>query len=569
MKFMNMSNKSIYAFSALALACMSAWSQSNPMATERAQLEQLRSTTMGLINVLVETGLLSRDKAELLIKQSQQGAVSAAQADDAATNSAPIGGKDGVARKSVIRIPYVPESLKSEMRDDIKREVLAQARSERWGDPGALPSWMNRMAFEGDVRVRYQHEDFSSDNAQPLTFYSQTSSPAWAPDLINTQNGRDRMTLRARLGVTSDLKFGFKAGLRLVTGNAGPASTSQTLGGSDGHGSKYSVWLDRAFLQWDAYTPDITLGAGRMSNPFYGGDLAWPDDLNFDGVYANGKFKFNDANQVFATAGAFPLQEMETSSRDKWLFGAQLGGHFKPDAASQVSVGVGLYDFQHVEGEYDESNPVPTGSAATQSAYLGSQYPKSVRQKGNTLIRLNPAFDLGTSSVTTPVWGLASKFRPLVISVGYQNNAMESVIFKSSLDWVRNIGFDLEDIRRRSGVADLELGQRTNALQARVQLSSAKQELRGDWSAFLVWRRLERDAWLDAFTDTTWHLGGTNYSGWSLGGAYYVGPRTSLGVRVTSSRNLNDGVGEVNGVPNVSNSTLKLDVLQFEVNTRF
>jgi len=94
----------------------------------------------------------------------------------------------------------------------------------------------------------------------------------------------------------------------------------------------------------------------------------------------------------------------------------------------------------------------------------------------------------------------------------------------------------------------------------------------GQWQGTLAFRRLGRDAWVDAFTDTTWHLGGTNYQGWSLGGVYGLGHRTSAGLRWTSTRNLPDTTlyTSVDGVgPGLSNYRLKIDVLQLEVNSRF
>jgi len=465
----------------------------------------------------------------------------------------------------VIRVPYVPESLKAEMREEVKREVLAQARTERWGEPGALPSWLNRIALEGDLRVRWQHEDWADDNASPFTFYSQADTPAWAPDLVNTTSNRNRLTMRARLGITSDLKFGFKTALRLSTGNAGPVSTSQTLGGGDGNFSKYAVWVNRAALQAEPSTPDLTRTAGRMANPFAGSDLAWPDDLNFDGVSARYQLKLDDSHQLYATAGAFPLQEFEVNSTDKWLYGVQMGANLDLNPRHKFNLGLALYDFKGVEGLYDGTDPAPSGAGSKAGGYLNSQYPTSVRQKGNTLIRVNAP--TSNAALQSPVWGLASKFRPLVLNLGYQTTAMESVTFKSSLDWIKNTGFDLADINRRTA-SPISLAEKTTALQVRAQLGSPRQELRGDWTAYLAWRRFERDAWVDAFTDTTWHLGGTNYSGWAIGGAYYVGPRTSAGLRVTSTRNLEDGA-LIGGVPNVSSSPLKIDVIQLELNTRF
>lgn len=528
---------------------------------EQLQLEQLRNTTNNLIQALIDSGLISKEKADELVRKAQSGSSSAGDA----TGQAVV---DSDPRKNVIRVPYVPESVKNDIRDDIKREVLQQAKTERWGEPGALPAWLNRIAVEADVRVRYQMEDWADGNASPITYLSQVSTPAWAPDLVNTTERRDRMTLRARLGFVSDLKFGFKAGLRLTTGNAGPVSTSQTLGGADGNFGKHAMFLDRAWLQWTPYQPNLTLSAGRMPNPFVGGDLAWADDINFDGLTANYRQSIRDDRyEIFATAGAFPLQEFETSQQDKWLYGLQVGGRLQLTPSSDLTASLAIYDFNDIEGRYDATNPVPTGAAAMTRGYLSSQYPRSVRQKGNTLIRINPASDV-SSGALSPVWGLASKFKPVSLSLAYKSTELESATFRATLDFIKNAGFDREDINQRAGFSIQGLAEKTSGAQVRVQLGSSKQELRGDWQVYLAWRRLERDAWIDAFTDTTWHLGGTNYAGWSLGGLYYVGPRTSLGLRVTSTQGLDDGI-LLGGAPNVSSAELRIDAVQLEVNSRF
>lgn len=541
-------------------------------ADERGELEQLRATTTNLIDTLVESGLLTREKADELIKKAQQ------QRLPAVAMPAPADLAVSEKKPNVIRVPYVPETVKNEMREEIKRDVLAQARTERWGEPGALPSWMRRLSIDGDVRVRLQAEDWDVNNFYQSVYDNygqQTLSPAWAPDLTNTTNGRTRLTLRARLGVSSDLGYGFKTGIRLSTGSAGPVSTSQTLGGGDGHESKYSIFVDRAWLQWTPFEPDLTLYAGRFANPFFGGDLVWPDDLNVDGVATSYKYKFNDANRVFATAGVFPLQEFQTAAKDKWLYGVQLGADFKPGAASQLSVGLGYYDFRAIEGQFDERYEDDAANLPG-SGYLSSAYPRSVRSKGNTLIRINQATKTAGGAVASPAWGLASQFRPVTLNLGYAYTGLDTLHVKGGLDLIKNTGFDLSDMRRRANQPSLEVEDKTLGFQARMQIGSPRQELLGDWSAFVAWRRFERDAWVDAFTDTTWHLGGTNYSGWSLGGQYFVGPRTSAGLRLTSTRNLRDGqIVQVNSEaglvpgPNTSSAELKVDVIQFEVNARF
>lgn len=529
-------------------------------ADERAELEQLRATTHALIQALVDSGLISPEKAQALVQQAQRARpAEAAAAGPAATPA-----------RNVVRIPYVSETAKAEMREQIKQEVLAQARSERWGEPGALPGWLSRIGLEGDVRVRLQREFFSKDNITPNDinggYRSQDQTPAWAPDLTNTTHDRDRVTLRARLGVSGKLGDGWAAGLRVATGSdASPVSTSQTLAGSDGHVGKYQLWLDRAFVQWEP-GQGTTLVAGRFANPFFGTDLSWPSDLNFDGLAASHRRSFSDRAAVFAHAGAFPLQEFSTSGSDKWLYGGQIGGEWKPDERTQLTLGLAYYDFNRIEGHASDQ-ATPSGVDAGVVPYLTSQYPRSVRQKGNTLIRLNQS---PLETTDSPIWGLASKFRPIDLTLAASFHHFAPVTVRASFDYIKNTAFDLEDIRRRSLTPALELKDKTTAMQARVTVGSARVDKPGDWQAGFTWRRIERDAWPDAFTDTTWHLGGTNYDGWSLSGEYGIGPGTSLGLRWTSTRNLDDGQSLLfNGQKNFSNADLKIDVLQVELNSRF
>lgn len=561
------------AAAAAALCCALVPLQAH--ADERAELERLRATTLNLIKALVDGGLLSQEKADQLLRQSAQAAAAPMPPTPAEAGSE--------RRPGVIRVPYVPETVRQQMRDEIKQEVLAQARTERWGQPGALPSWLNRITLEGDVRVRYQSEDWDKRNvsaAEDFGFAYQNDPAfegplAWSPDLTNTQDRRNRMTLRARFGLTSDLAYGFKAGVRLSTGNAQAVSTSQTLGGSNGNFSKYSVQLDRAWIQWQAFTPDVTAMAGRFASPYFGGDLIWPDDINFDGAAVKASHAFNDANKVFVTAGAFPLIEFASDTSDSWLYGAQVGAQFKPAENAQFDIGLGYYDFRHIEGRFDARYPNDVGSfASADSSYLGSEYKRAVRQRGNTLVRINQSRTQAVGgTAVAPVWGLASRFRPLTLSLAYTYQGWEGLNVRGSVDVIENTGFDLADIRRRAQPgADIDLAKKTTAWQARLQIGSPKQELRGDWSAYLGWRHFERDAWVDAFTDTTWHLGGTNYTGWTLGGSYFIGPRTSVGLRVTSTRNLTDGRTEtIDGqqVPTLSSARQRIDVIQLELNARF
>lgn len=130
-------------------------------------------------------------------------------------------------------------------------------------------------------------------------------------------------------------------------------------------------------------------------------------------------------------------------------------------------------------------------------------------------------------------------------------------------DRVKNSAFDIADISRRAGVPlDGLLSKRSTGLQARLTLGAQRIGNPGDWQATAALRCFERDAWVDGFTDTSWHGGGTGYRGWALGGSYAIDRRTSLGQRLTSSRNQDDSDRDADGPAKRSSAPLRVDVLQ-------
>lgn len=537
-----------------ALGCSSA-----AHADEKAELRQLRATTLALIEALVNQGLLSRERADALLKQAAAPAVS------------PQWGAPPKAAAPVVRVPYIPETVKAEIKEEITREMLATTRQEGWADPRALPEWLRGVTISGDLRVRAERQDFDAPryaaagaglcdivggNLPAGCYRSQAGSPAWSPDVSNTGIDRDRLTLRARLGLEAKVSDDTLLGLRLATGTgSGPTSSSLTLGSSF---NKLGVVLDRAFVRWEPRY-DLRLLAGRMANPFFGSDLLWPDDLGLDGVALQAELNLVPGAFAFGTLGAFPLQEFSTGRDDKWLYALQLGADWALTDNTQLRVGLGLYRFARVEG-VRESDPVPTGALAGTGDYFDSQYPAALRLKGNTLIALNDP-----TSTAAPVWGLASKFEPINLTTQLTLRVDDLHQASLNLDWVKNGGFDLADIRRRAGTdAVLGLAERTTGLQLKFNVGRLGLSNAGDWQLFGAWRKFERDAWIDGFTDTTWQGGGgTNYQGWQLGGSYAFDRRTALGLRATSSRNLDDGQ------LNLSSAPLKVETLQLDLTTRF
>ncbi len=549
---------------ALLLACglsaLPATAQTADPAAERAALESLRATTTALIEALVAQGLLPRDKADALLRQAATPAPASAPAP-----ASPAWGTPAAGARPVQRVPFLSDTARAEIREAVRNDVLAQGREEGWAEAWRIPPWVRSITLSGDVRARLQSELFGDGNLPADQYRLQNElgiTPAWAPDLVNTTVDRHRLTLRARLGLQAELGEDAIAGLRLSTGTtSGPASASQTLGNQF---NRLTATFDRAFVRW---TPGTRwrLEAGRMGVPFTGSTLLWPEDLNLDGVLVEKRWRGGGNWQLNTRAGAFPLQEFSVDKRDKWLVGLQAALSWDIEPLTEFQLAVAYYDFQRIEGVRESTLP-PSGSREGTVPYLGSAYPDSVRSKGNTLININ-----APDSLARPTWGLASRFRPVNVTAGLRWLAFAPLEVGVVFDYVKNTGFDLADIQRRAGDTRVALvAEKTQGFELRGFIGSQGTERPGDWQIFGALRQSERDAWPDGFTDTTWHSGGTNYKGWSLGGQYALDRSLRLALRWTSTRNLDDNViAPLAPTGTLSSAPFKVDVLQVELNSRF
>ncbi|GBL45117.1 outer membrane receptor for ferric coprogen and ferric-rhodotorulic acid [Sulfuriferula multivorans] len=503
----------------LVLAGGQAWGD------EREDLEVVRQTTMNLISALVKKGVLTQEVAEAMVKQAED----AARKKVAATPP---------AQDNVVRVPYIPETVKREIRQQIEQEVVAQAKAERWGDVNAVPEWVDRLQWTGDLRLRYQANRFPAGNA-PEYYFSQ----GYGQNITDTTQDNQAFRMRARLGLNAKITPAISAGFQLTTGNTNnPVSTTQTLGQYE---NKYSLVLDRAFLKAhsDETLPWLSVSAGRIPNPWFSTDLVWNDNLNFEGAALHVDPNAQTSRQLrpFVTLGAFPLQSIErsltVSASNKWLFGAQTGVEWIKDTNTRAKIGLAYYDYRNIHG-------IPN-TATAPNAF--DQTAPAFRQKGNTL------FDISAPGVTTPLWALAADYQLLNLTAMADLNVYDPVHIILTGDYVKNIGFNRSEILARTGQ---DVQPQTTGYMARVAVGMPTMLLKNDWQVFLAYRHLEADAVLDAFTDSDFHLGGTNNKGFILGGQYGLDKNTWLSARWLSSN-------QISGLP------LSIDVFQLDLNAKF
>ncbi|PZU18766.1 MAG: hypothetical protein DI589_23510 [Shinella sp.] len=535
------------------------------------------STMIKLIRGLMDSGALKPEVGAALLLEAQREAAPAAATATAVA-----------AQPGDVRVPYIPQSVRDEIREEVKASVMAEARDERWAAPDQVPEWTQRLKVQGDVRVRNESRLYSQRNSDIEVDWARINAGNGydvngntnldLPPLRNSRQDRNNSwRIRARLGVVAELGEHTRAGVRLATGNDnGPVSTTQTLGGGLG---KKDVWLDQAWLSWSPLA-GLDIQGGRFGNPYWSTDTLFSNDLNFDGMAIKYAHPIGgDGLSLFATLGLTPLEYSSDSfpstsqnkmkSENKWLNGLQVGADWQFGDAQKLRAAVGYYDFRNIAGEYSQPCALYAGAD-----YCSSDWTRpAFMQKGNTLmllrnIAVNP---LDPANTPMPQYvGLASEFELLDLNLAWETPLFDGMGLRVEGHAIKNLAYDPKDMWKRAqggivtnlaapvnGVAgpqDIRSGDMAYMAQATFGQLALKQA--GDWNLALGYKRLEADSLPDAYNDSNFHLGGTNAKGYYLGGSYMFDKNVWLTGRWMAAK-------EVTGAP------LSIDVFQLEVNAGF
>jgi hypothetical protein len=518
-----------------ALACHAA--------DERQSLEELRNTVVNLLQALVDQGVITREKAQQMVKAAQ---------DKAAADAAAVAKTD----EGAVRVPYVPQIVKDEIAkqvaDQVKPEVVAgvvqDAKQEGWGVPGALADWLGRTRISGSVTLREEDVMYAKDNV--LNYYLN-------PYVINQAGGiaaaglnayedvnvdQVRFRGKARLGVDSSITDSVTAGMRIVTGNTSDlVSETQTLDGT----APYAFGLDELYIRLDERNaqkfPWLSVVGGKFLNP-YGTptDLIFHKDLTFEGVAATGRLGLGDGSpeqsHVFVTIGAHPLEAIELSTQDKYLVAAQIGANLRLSPGQRLLINGGFFDYLNVTGRL---NPLD----GTIYDYTAPQFAR----QGNTYFNID-----NSPNDSAQLFALAAKYRLANVNLTYQL-PVGPLMFQATADAVRNLGYNTAEVSANVGEY---VAPRTKGYQGELSFGMPAVITPGSWRALLGYRYLQRDAVIDAYTDSDFHWGGTDAKGWYFVGDYGLANRIWMRLRYLSS-NAIDG------------PTLGIDTLQIDLNTSF
>jgi hypothetical protein len=483
---------------------------------QATDIDQVRAATTKLINQLVEQGVLPRARADALLKDL-----------DTPAASPPAG---AAKPSATVRVPYVPEFMRKELKEELRGDLAAQALREGWAGPGAVPSWVRSLKFDGDLRTRYQFDNFDDGNSPNAVNVTETNRTR-AVTFLNTTEDRQRLRVRARLGLSANADDNWSAGLRLTTGSTtDPISSNQTLGT---YGNRFTAAFDRAYIRY-RYGDELNAVFGRFGNPWFGTDLVWANDLGFDGVALQWTPRFGGLRS-FVTLAAMPVQEVELSNHDKWLYGLQFGAELGGGGALRGKLGLGYYAYSHLVGQANAAGSSLTDPTAVAFA-----------QKGNTYFNIS-------SDATRPLLALASDYRIVNLTGLLAIETVANKHFVITGDYAKNLGFDRAAVAARVG-QDVE--PQTRAYGLRVAFGDLDVQARYDWQVFFAYKHVERDAVLDAFTDGDLRLGGTDAKGYVLGGSYGLGKNTTATLRWLSA-------------DSIAGAPLSVDVLHLDLAVRF
>ncbi len=556
------------------------------------------NVTINLIQRLVAKGVLDRAEADEMIRQAEAdaAAVAAARQDIAALPAEPSADEE-------MTISYIPEVVREQMRDQIQQELLAHAREEKWSEKHS-PEWTERLRPFGDIRLRSENiflpttvtttdangnlvivegNDntgvFPNFNAINTGSPFDTSGTLFSPQ-HNVDQDRHRTRLRARAGMEITLGEGFDAGLRLATGEtSSPVSPNQSLGATGGNFSKYAIWLDRAFLSYDAGPGDgeeLTFLLGRFDNPFMSTDILWDEDIGFDGLALRGRASIRDSLSTFFAAGYFPVyntdlnfasnQPAKFDSTDKWLAAAQIGLEWKINEQLSARFGLAYYDYDAIEGKLSTPFIPLTDKDAGDTDTTRPSY----AQRGNTYMALRDidnstaANDFG-NKYQYQYYGLATPFENLAATGRLDYDPSDTLRLTLLGEYIQNIAFDASAIdqiavnNRGDSPGNGKPGAYEggdSAWQVSFLIGNPALEKLWDWQAGVGYRHVESDAVVDAFADSDFGGGGTNVKGFTLGANLALSHAVRFGLHWMSS-------DEIAGPP------LSSDTLQLDLNARF
>ncbi|MFH2037702.1 MAG: putative porin [Candidatus Zixiibacteriota bacterium] len=333
--------------------------------------------------------------------------------------------------------------------------------------------WWENVKIKGDLRYRHEMIDEEGKDA----------------------NHRQR--IRARLAVEGKVNEEMKAVIQLATGSSDPVSTNQTL--DDAFTTK-NIGLDMAYFE---YNPNklngLKITGGKFHNPFFkpgSSELIWDSDWNPEGGTFN--YHAEKDNIDFSIIGAGLWVDQDSKKEDVSLLGGQgIVKFYLNEKKTSVALGGSYYLYNNLKGHkalYEVDN---AKGNSVDIVYDTTYY---VTYGNDTALGGIDEYHTYQND-----YDLIEAF--LEVSHKFENTPV-TVMF----DYVTNTAAD-----------SLE-----NGWLAGIHIGKAKNP--GSWDLRYIYREVEKDAVVGAFTDSDFRGGGTDANGHEFGGNYMVTKNAAFGV---------------------------------------
>lgn len=376
----------------------------------------------------------------------------------------------------------------------LKRQAHQQLVMHDTGDSKlVLSEWVERIEIQGDIRLRYEHQKVKG---QP------------GPNTISRSVGRTRV----RVGILATLNKYLRTGVGLATSSSDSNQRSANID-FDGSFGRPDIRLDYAFAEVTPFPWAKAIGGKFVKDDYLWTptNMLWDRDLNPYGASLHLEKQIHPYINVFANLGSWVIDEQPSSNEDQFLLYAQPGVRYD-DNRYDLTASLNMYKFRHLKGFRLE------GSSCTNSGLLFSGF-RSECDNGNLdydFRNLGYSFEVGYSKL------MQDEFYRIAIFGEYTHN-------------------------------DFGPDDANDAWAAGMIIGHKKISKLWDWQLQFQYTRLERDAFPDAFPDSSRYFGFTGIAGYE--GSLVVGLAENANIEFEVQRNQrideNTDVGELEDPENL------------------
>ena len=279
----------------------------------------------------------------------------------------------------------------------------------------------------------------------------------------------------------------------MATGGADPRSTNQTM---ENNFSTKGIQLDYAYAQ---HSPNNNLDilAGKFiakKNLWLTGDLLWDGDVNPEGVFVKSRLTIDPTLEAFINGGWMIVEHVRAGA-DPTLVVVQPGLKWDVADGAHVKGSLNYYAFNALKG-MDYGGIVDGGETNTLNADDSIKYDYDA-------------------------WGFSLEY-------GQKNIVPDLIKYAAVFGDYISAG-DPED-------------QNTGYLVG-IKFGDKKVKNPGNWQSKVLYRELEKDAWVDFLSDSDFMGGKTNAKGYELVWNYAIAKNVVFGVDYYDTETLKVAAG--------------------------